>query len=215
MAKENIIVFCAHSDDQIIGPGATLAKYAKEGKNIYTYIISYGEKALAWIKEDIAIKTRIKEAERADKIIKGKKVEFLGVADTKIKQEIKEKKVQEKIIKIIKKIKPTKIFTHSPEDAHPDHRAISKAITEIADKIKYKGDVYAFDVWNPFTFKKSTLPRMYVDVTDTFKTKIKALKIFKSQKSSLIALFLGVIAGAFVHGLQIHKLYGERFFKLR
>ena len=213
--KENIIVFCAHSDDQIFGPGGTLAKYAKEGKNIYTYIISYGERALAWLKEDIAKKTRIKEAQRADKIIKGKKVEFIGVADTKIKQEIQEKEIQEKIIKIIKKLKPTKIFTHSTEDAHPDHRAIGKAIIKITDKIKYKGDVYAFDVWNPFTLKKSILPRMYVDISNTFKTKIKALKLFKSQKSSLLALFWSVYVGALVHGLHIHKLYAERFFKLR
>lgn len=213
--KENIVVFCAHADDEIFGPGATLAKYAKEGKNIYTYIFSHGEKSLAWLKENIAIKTRIKEAEKADKLIKGKKVEFLGIADTKIKQEVKEKKTEDIIKKIIKKIKPTKIFTHSPEDAHPDHRAISNAIVEIADKIKYKGDVYAFDVWNPFSLKKSYLPKMYVDVTGTFNIKIKALRLFKSQKCSLLALFWSVIAGALIHGSHIHVRYAERFFKLR
>ena len=30
MKKENILVFCSHSDDQILGPGAALAKYAKK-----------------------------------------------------------------------------------------------------------------------------------------------------------------------------------------
>ena len=60
--KKSILVFCAHSDDEIFGPGATLAKYSRQGKKVYTVIFSYGESALAWLKPEVAIKTRIEEA---------------------------------------------------------------------------------------------------------------------------------------------------------
>ncbi len=79
MKKENILVICAHSDDQIIGPGGTLSKYIKEGKNVFTIICTYGEKANPWLKEHIAIKTRVREAETANKLIGGKEVIFLGL----------------------------------------------------------------------------------------------------------------------------------------
>ena len=211
--KNSVLVICAHSDDQIFGPGATLAKYAKEKHNIYTVILSYGENSLPWLKKEVAIKTRVKEAEQADKIIGGRGVVFCNLKENKF---LKQANTAENIIKnIIKARKPSKIFTHNPDDPHPDHRATYKIITNILEKIKYHGDVYAFDVWSPFSIRKTNLPKLYVDVTETFPLKVKALKIFESQKASLLVLFWSVYVRAFVHGSTIHTKYAERFFKLK
>lgn len=213
--KQNILVFCAHSDDQILGPGATLAKYAEQGKNIYTIIFSYGETGLLWLKPEIAIKTRINEAKKADKIIGGKGVILFGLKEGKFLEEAAQKNIKEKLIKIIKTKKPIKIFTHSPEDPHPDHRAVHKIVINALEKTRYKYDVFSFDIWNPFTIRKSSLPRLYEDVTETFPIKIEALKCFESQKIALFTLLWSVYVRALVHGSHIHTKYAERFFKIR
>ena len=216
MSKEqNILVFCAHSDDQILGPGGTLAKYSKEGKRIYTIILSYGENSLAWLKPEIAIQTRVKEAKNADKIIGGKGIFFLGLKEGKFIEELKEKKLEEKIKDIIKDKKPAKIFTHSSDDPHPDHRAAHKIIINILDKMRYKCDVFSFDIWNPLTARKKNLPRLYVDITDTFSVKTEAIKAFQSQKIAIFTLLWSVYLRAIVHGLHINKRFGERFFKIK
>jgi len=216
MAKnENILVFCAHSDDQIFGPGGTLAKYAREGKGIYTIILTYGTAAMPWLKEEIAIRTRVNESREVNKILGGKKVYFFNLIEGKFVDSYEEQNLEENMINIIKKIRPSKIFTHSFEDPHPDHRAAYKILMSILDKIKYKGGVYLFDVWNPLTIRKSKLAKMYVDITETFNIKIKALKCFPSQWTSLAALLWSVYLRAFIHGFHIHKLFGERFFKIR
>ena len=213
--QEYILVFCAHSDDQILGPGGTLAKYAKQGKSIYTIILSYGEASLAWLKPEIAIQTRVKEAKKADKIIGGKGIYFLGLKEGRFLSEIKEKELEKNIKKIIKEKKPSKIFTHSNEDPHPDHRAANKIILNILDKMKYKCDVFSFDVWNPFTIRKTNLPKLYVDITETFPIKLKAINVFKSQKIALLTLLWSVYLRAIVHGLHVNKKRAERFFKIR
>lgn len=213
--KQTILVFCAHSDDQIFGPGATIIKYAKQGHKIYTYILSYGESSLAWLKPEEAIKIRVKEAKDVDKFIGGKGIVFYGLKEGKFEEQSKAKSLQKNIIKTIQSKDPDKIFTHSPDDPHPDHRAVYNILTETLDKIRYKGDVYVFDVWNPVTLRKRDLPRLYEDVTDTLKLKIEALKLFKSQKMALITLLWSVYVRAIAHGLHIHKLYAERFFKIR
>lgn len=213
--KENILVICAHSDDQILGPGATIAKYSKEGKNIHTIIMSYGINALPWLKENVAKRTRIREAKCADKIIGGKSVEFFNLIEGKFLEEYKEKKIDKKLAKILLKLRPTKIFIHSFIDPHPDHRATYKITREVIKTTRLKPDIYMFDIWNPITVKKSHLPRMYVDITDTFKIKTKALKCFPSQWSSMIALTWNVYVKAIIHGFHIHKKFGERFFKIR
>jgi len=214
-AKESILVICAHSDDQILGPGATIAKYAKEGKDVYTIILSYGTSALPWLKENIAIKTRIKEAKCADKVIGGKGVQFFNLLEGKFIETLKETKADKELVKIFKKLKPSKIFIHSFEDPHPDHRAAYEIVQQLIKQTKLNPDIFLFDVWNPITLRKSHLPKMYVDVTDTFKLKLKALKCFPSQWSSMLSLMWSVYTKALVHGFHIHKHFAERFFKIK
>lgn len=212
--KENILVFCAHSDDQVFGPGATLAKYAREGKDVYTYIFSYGEASLAWLKRKVAVKTRVKEARKADRIIGGKKVFFFGIREGRFVEDIKKKRMLKKIERVIEEKKPIKIFTHSLNDPHPDHRVVCNTIIDAVKKIGYKGDVFAYDIWFTLMFRKNILPRLYVDVTDTFDRKLKALQVFKSQKITWLTLILSVWLRALINGFYIHKKYAERFFKI-
>ncbi len=219
MTKDTIMVMCAHSDDQILGPGGTLAKYAKQGKRIITVIFSYGQLSMPHIKEEIAIKIRVNEAKEADKVIKGHGVYFLGLSDVNFANQIKEKNIPKKIIDIINKHKPTQIFTHSFDDPHPGHRDVYKTVVDVLDKLNYKVGLYTFDVWNPFNFRKRSLPKLYVDITKTFKTKLRALGCFESQFSVSTFLnywpFIVMYVKAWVYGLYIDEKYAERFFKVR
>lgn len=207
--RKTILVICAHPDDQIFGPGGTLAKYAQEGKDIYTIIFSYGESSHLWYKKKIAAKTRVKEAQKADKMIGGKEVIFLGIPETKFIEN--KKKIIKQLKKIIKKKKkPIKIFTHSINDPHKDHRDVYNIVKEIS-----LCTIYSFDIWNPIRILKRNQPRMYVDITKTFKKKIKALKCFKSQKISMITLLWSVYLRAFLNGLNAKCKFAERFDKIR
>lgn len=215
MKKEKILVVCAHSDDQILGPGGTIAKYAKEGKDIHTIILSYGIYALPWLKEYVAKRTRIKEANDADKVIGGKGVVFFDLMEGKFNEEYEEKKVDNQLASMIRKIKPTKIFTHSFEDPHPDHKATYEIVKKALKISRLRPDIFLFDIWNPISIRKSDLPRMYVDISDSFKIKIKALKCFPSQWSSMMALTWNVYLKAIINGFHIHKRFGERFVKVK
>ena len=211
---EDIIVFCAHPDDQIFGPGGTLAKYAKEGKNVHIVIFCYGESTPVLLKKDITKAIRVQETKKANKIIKAKSLAFYALNEGKFLE--KEKLTKEKIKKLIKKTRPTKIFTHSDEDPHPDHRAVVKIVLGAVDEMSYKCDVLSFDVWGFFNPKKTgTTPKIYVDISDTFQTKIKALRCFPSQWMSLISLLWSVYASAIKHGIEAKVKYAERFFKVR
>ena len=124
------MVICAHSDDQVIGPGGTMAKYAKEGKQIYTIIFSYGEASHPWLREEITVDIRVKEAKAADKVVGGKSVEFIGLREGRFKEESKQKKVLHTLRQMIEQRKPHRIFTHAQDDPHPDHRAVHHIVME-------------------------------------------------------------------------------------
>lgn len=213
--KNSVLVICSHSDDQMFGPGGTIAKYANEGKDVFTIIFSFGETSHIWFKRDVTAKMRVQEAKDADKVVGGKGITFLGLEEGKFIKVAEEKDIYGKLKKIILEKKPSKIFTHSINDLHSDHRAVYKIVLEVYDRMRYKCDIYSFDVWNPINLIKRDQPKLYVDITETFKKKIEALKCFRSQKVAMLSLLWSVYLKAVINGFHNHCKYAERFYKIR
>jgi LmbE family N-acetylglucosaminyl deacetylase len=213
--KDSVLVFCAHPDDNIFGAGGTLVKYSKEGKSIITVIFSYGESSHPWLKEKVTAEMRIKEHKEAEKIIGGKKTVYFGLKENNFLKDIEERNIKEQINKLIKRYKPMKIFTHSIDDPHPDHKAVYSTLIEIADKIRYKGGIYSFDVWNPINIRKRNNPKLVVDISNTFKYKLKAIKCHKSQKLAIFFLILNIYVKAFFNGIKNGVRFAEVFYKIR
>lgn len=209
MVKNSIMLFCAHSDDAEIGCGGTILKFKKDKKKITHVLFSYGEKSHPHIKEKVIAKKREKETYNIDNILKRKTI-FLGLKEGEFKNNIEETK--KRIIEIIKKNKPEKIYTLSSLDPHPDHRAVNNIVMETLNEMNYKGDVYSFEVWNIINENK---PVSYVDITDTFKEKLNLLKHFKSQWMSIYLQLLPVIIRAKLYGYKNKCKYAEKFYKLK
>lgn len=213
--RETVFCFCAHSDDQVFGPGGTLAKYAREGIRVITVIFSYGQLTHPHLKEEIIIATRVNESIKANEMIGGDQVLFFGLPEGKFMEGAKAKGIYTKIRKMLAEYKPMKLFVHSLDDPHPDHQAVYDIVMTVADRIGYPGAIYTFDVWNPFNFRKRAEPKLYVDISSTFKTKIKALGVFESQKIALYSLLWSVYLRAILHGIRHGCRFAERFYKVR
>src|SRR3989344_6347442 len=206
-----IMAFVAHSDDDLIGIGGTLAKYRKEGKNIVVVIFSYGEKSHPHLKEEVVSAARQKETEEIDKIFQRESI-FLGLEEGKIRQEAKEKNIKEQIKVLVRRYNPEKIFTHSASDPHPDHKAINSVVLKILRAIKYKGGIYTFEVWN---ILKEDKPAIYIDISETFHLKKMALKKFKSQRLFIYPLWIPMLLRARSYGKKCGCKYAEKFYKIQ
>lgn len=216
MVGQSVLVVCAHSDDQIIGPGGTLAFYKKKMQaQIHTVILSYGESSHPWLKEEITIEMRVKEAQNADKVINGDGVIFFGLKELNFEKEIEEKNIKESLKLLILKYRPDKIFTHSPDDIHPDHRATYRLLMSVIEESNFDIDIYVYDVWNPFNFVKRTTPKLYVDISSTMPKKRHALRCFKSQRFYIIIPLLWSYINAFINGLNHECRFAEKFYKVR
>ena len=215
----NILVVVAHSDDQVLGPGGTIAKYAAEGHTVQTIIFSYGEGTHPHYKTEVIRNIRQEESEKADKILGSTKTWFYGAGDGKIMQEKKEGTLQEKLRKDLLKFQPEKIFTHANDEAHPDHIAVHDILLEVYDdlhkKKKLTSAIYSFGIWRFFKFRRRSKPRLVVDITDTFTKKLKALKTLKSQKVAMLTLKWSVYVKAVLAGYKYGGTFVEVFYKLR
>ena len=211
--KETILVFGAHSDDFVIGAGGTIANYTQAGKQVLSIVLSYGENSHPWLKEKVIQKMRAHEALEASKML-GCKTYIFDLKELEFEKEYKQKKLEKKILGLIKTLKPTKIFTHSPEDPHPDHKATHKITLEIYDKIKgKKPELYIYSIWNPVSIK--TYPALYEKITKNFSLKLRALKTFRSQKIHVAYPLVLLFFRAIIEGLKIRTWFGEKFYRIK
>ncbi len=216
--KETVMVICGHNDDQIIGVGGTIAKYAQEGIKVYTVIASYGELSHPHLKPEIITKKRVKESRESDKVLGGAGVFYLGMREKefldKAKDEDEREKIKHVLKELIEKYKPSKIFTHSGDDPHIIHRKLHGIVMEIVDETIEKEEVYSFDVWNPIKVKERVAPKMVVDISKTFSKKIEALKLHESQKMTMMSLLWHIYLKAIMNGWSNSCRYAEVFYRL-
>jgi LmbE family N-acetylglucosaminyl deacetylase len=219
--RETVLCICAHSDDQVFGPGGTLAKYAKEGKKVFTIILSYGEASHPHFKEDIIIRTRVEEAKDADKVLGGSGVIFYGLKEGRFGKDADARNTASKLVELFHIHRPDRVLTHASDDPHPDHRATFKLVREAYDASRLSCPVYTFDVWTPFSTQKRDAPQLVVDVSSTYRKKLKAISCFKSQLGvwgfliNIYYVYMGMLWRNWTTGLKHGYRFAEVFYRFR
>ena len=142
----------------------------------------------------------------------------MGIQEFKRKKESDKKEAIKKVKGLIKKYKPSKIFCHSKFDIHQDHRFVNKVVLKAIKDMDYKKEVYTFDVWNPANILdiiKKPNPKLCVDITKTFKTKLKAIEAYKSQKIYTYQLLPAVHYNARLTATKMGSKFAECFEKIQ
>lgn len=132
-----IVGIFAHPDDETFGPGGTLATFAKT-QEVYIICATNGDGKQETRKKEIALgKIRKQELLSSAKILGIKKVYFLGFQDGSLSHN-NYHKIAEKILTIIKGIKPEILITFEPRgvSGHIDHIVMSMVTSFIFPKIK-------------------------------------------------------------------------------
>ena len=164
----NILAIGAHPDDIEIFMYGILAACKKRGDKIHLAVATDGAGGVVESSENL-IQVRKKETIEGLELIGQPR--FLDLPDGKLSFT---SSATEKIDNFIKKINPNLIITHSPEDYHPDHRALSRLLT---NEIGFKCPIIFADTLMGVNF----IPDFYVDITDHFEDKKKAILKHNSQ----------------------------------
>jgi LmbE family N-acetylglucosaminyl deacetylase len=134
-SKLKLLCVLAHPDDESLGTGGILTKYAAEGVETYLVTATRGEHG--WFGDESEYPGaealgKIREAEllAAATVLGLHHVEFLDYLDGKLDQAQPAEAVT-KIVGHIRRVKPDVVVTFGPDGGygHPDHIAISQLTT--------------------------------------------------------------------------------------
>ena len=163
-----ILAIGAHPDDIEIFMYGFVSSCKKRGDKIFLATATDG--AAGNIKLDNNL-SAIRKKESLKALSKLGNPSFLNLPDGNLSYFEKSKTV---IHDYIIDINPDLIVTHSPEDYHPDHRSLSKIVSDIAG---FKCPLILADTLMGVGF----VPEIYVDITDHFEDKLNAILAHDSQ----------------------------------
>lgn len=197
-----ILVVAGHIGDFVWRSGGAIARYARQGSRIRLIIVSDGLRGEAndyWKTEganaEDGLKQRRREGTEAAKILGVETLEFWGLKDypMTVGEEDAEKLAHE-----IREFRPNLILTHSAFDAfNPDHNAVHQLVQKAHAAATGAGFLDGKEVsprqtpifgFEPHVTEISGFqPVVYVDITDVFETKCRAMKVFSSQPGMFAA----------------------------
>lgn len=187
--KNNILVVSAHPDDEVLGCGATIARHVAMGDKVQILILGSGitsRKGIGLDKQKKELKNLSICATAACKAVGAHKLILKNFPDNKF-DSVPLLDIIHEIEEVVDDLKPNIIYTHHHGDVNIDHRKTSEAIQAVARPMPGSSieRVLAFEIassteWN---FRRALifLPNVFVDVSDFFHKKLKAISCYKDE----------------------------------
>ena len=160
-----ILAIGAHPDDCELGCYATLAYHKSKGDAVHLLVLSKGEAGGPGDK-------RIAECKDAARVLGADSITIGGLRDRMITTDYQ---TIELIQGKLDELQPDRIYTHSPHDNHQDHRNAALATMTL---YRHVDDIFLYE--SPSVSLEFT-PRIFVNITKFFNTKIEALKLHETQ----------------------------------
>jgi LmbE family N-acetylglucosaminyl deacetylase len=163
---DRILVLAPHPDDESIGCGGLLLKYASQCKVVCLTDGRFGDPNIS-ISELINI--RKQEFINAMNFVKVKDYQFSNVQDGNLLNEFDS----------FNKISFDNfdyIFIPNILDQHLDHKAVGIHLSKILKSKKTKVKICLYEVWNALA-----LPNSYINISDIVESKKELVSLYKSQ----------------------------------
>ncbi len=185
-----ILAVAAHPDDEILGCGGTLARYAAQGHQVDVLIVGEGISSRYGITPppDMAeeIKALHSAGRRAHQLLGIRESRFLSLPDNRL-DSLPLLEVIKPIEKQIHTLDPHLVFTHHNGDLNIDHQVVHRAVMTAARPLEGSSikALYAFETlssteWAFDQFPHFT-PNVFVDIEPFLDQKIQAMEAYSHE----------------------------------
>ncbi len=223
-ANGRVLVVAAHPDDPEFLAGGTVARLAKEGREIAYVIVTNGNKGSGdrKITSDQLIPIREDEQRRAARVLGVGHVEFLGYEDGELEDT---RALRRDVTYQIRRWRPDLIMTLSPYRTynnfpgwHRDHRVTGRVVLDCVYPLAR--DHLAFpelpSEYEPHTVREVHVmqwehPQLVVDITDNMDLKLEAIRCHASQVGDFAAVEARMRNRAAILGKEKGYSYAEGF----
>ena len=186
---KNVLVIAAHPDDEVLGCGATMAKHAFEGSEVWSLILGEGITS-RFSKPGKGTKPLLKKlwasAEKANRSLGVRRLIQRQFPDNAFDR-VPRLEIIHEIESVIEELKPSVVYTHNPSDLNIDHQLCSEAVQTACRPIPGHPvkRVLAFEVVSSTEWRfgggDPFRPNVFVDVARFLSRKLDAMKHYAGE----------------------------------
>lgn len=166
----------AHPDDEVLGMGATIKKLSRTNK-IWLCVVSEGTSSQYSDKK--MIKVRSDACKKSAKILGISKIQFLDYPDMRLDL-VPHLEINKQLEKIIKKFKPSIVYSPPSHDLNKDHQKVFESALVITRPFSSSvKKLLCYEL--PGMVREPFRPSVYENIEKEFSHKIKAFKMYKSE----------------------------------
>ena len=181
------LVVAAHPADEVLGCGGTMHRLSSAGVEVDVLILADGEESRTPEEIEARIYAREERAAEAASVLGANAPRFLNFRDHRL-DTYPLLQVIQAVEGVVEQTKPDVVLTHHKHDLNCDHRICHQAVTTACRPLPGSTlqGVYAFEILSStdFAFSKGSegfQPSSYVDITQNFPAKTKALQCYESE----------------------------------
>lgn len=179
-----ILVIAPHADDEILGAGGTIARYAEEGNQVFVCVVTVGQ--VPMFSQSVITAIR-KEALAAHRLLGVHESIFLELPAVLL-SEIPKHEINARLCETVNRIKPDIVYIPHFGDMHYDHTLVAQAamvavrpINGCSVKEVYSYETLSESEWNAPHAVNAFLPNTYVNISKQLEIKKKAMACYQSQ----------------------------------
>ena len=224
IAGERVMFVAAHPDDPDFLAGGTIARLARDGREVTYVIVTNGNKGSseAGVTAEQLAPMRAEEQRRAAQVLGVTRVEFLGYEDGEVEDT---RELRRDVTRQIRRWRPDLIITLNPHRTysnfpgwHRDHRITGRVVLDCVYPLAR--DRLAFPEllpeYGPHNVREVYViqwegPGLVLDVTDTMELKLEAIRCHRSQVSDFKAVEARMRNRAATLGKEKGYSYAEGF----
>jgi LmbE family N-acetylglucosaminyl deacetylase len=189
-APSSILVVAAHPDDEVLGCGGTMARLARDGREVRIAILAEGMSARYAQREDAdpqQLQQLHARAQQAADKVGAKELVLCKLPDNRL-DTVPLLNVVKLVEEVVIRFRPEVIYTHHPGDLNVDHGVVHRAVLTATRPVAGQcvKEIYAFEVpssteWAFQELQPVFRPNVFMDITETLETKIEALACYDTE----------------------------------
>jgi N-acetylglucosamine malate deacetylase 1 len=185
------LVIAAHPDDEVLGCGASIAKWSDAGEEVHVLIMAEGGTSRGATRDTASNREELLLLEnavhQAADILGTASIKLLSFPDNRM-DSLDRLDVVKAVEVEVERLKPEIVITHHCGDVNIDHRVIHESVVT-ACRPQPGHPVHrllAFEVpssteWQPPNSNISFQPNWFEDVSETIDHKLEAMSVYQSE----------------------------------